>query len=130
MCAGGGEDDRIGLGTVLPQCVRLGGNGNWPGQAMDTVGHPLAMDVEAMRRTGYAAVDALAARLANPDADPVLHRASPAEMRALLGGPPPERGAGLDVVLGRVLADVLPYAARTNHPGYLAFIPYFTTWPA
>jgi aromatic-L-amino-acid/L-tryptophan decarboxylase len=94
------------------------------------VDHPLAMDVEAMRRTGYAAVDALAARLANPDADPVLRRASPAEMRALLGGPPPERGAGLDVVLGRVLADVLPYAARTNHPGYLAFIPYFTTWPA
>jgi len=25
---------------------------------------------------------------------------------------------------------VLPYAAGTNHPGYFAFIPYFTTWPA
>jgi glutamate/tyrosine decarboxylase-like PLP-dependent enzyme len=25
---------------------------------------------------------------------------------------------------------VLPYAARTDHPGYLAFIPSFTTWPA
>jgi Glutamate decarboxylase and related PLP-dependent proteins len=24
----------------------------------------------------------------------------------------------------------LPYAARTDHPGYLAFIPSFTTWPA
>jgi aromatic-L-amino-acid decarboxylase len=94
------------------------------------VDHPLAMDVEAMRRTGYAAVDALAAWLADPEADPVLRRASPAQMRARLGGPPPERAAGLDTVLGRVLADVLPYAARTNHPGYFAFIPYFTTWPA
>ena len=28
------------------------------------------------------------------------------------------------------MADVLPYAARTDHPGYLAFIPSFTTWPA
>jgi aromatic-L-amino-acid/L-tryptophan decarboxylase len=94
------------------------------------VDHPLAMDVESMRRTGYAAVDALVARLADPEADPVLRRASPAEMRARLGGPPPEQGAGLDAVLGRVIEDVLPYAARTNHPGYFAFIPYFTTWPA
>jgi aromatic-L-amino-acid/L-tryptophan decarboxylase len=94
------------------------------------VDHPLAMDAEAMRRTGYAAVDALVARLANPEADPVLRRASPAEMRSRLGGPPPERGAGLDAVLARVIEDVLPYAARTDHPGYFAFIPCFTTWPA
>jgi aromatic-L-amino-acid decarboxylase len=94
------------------------------------VDHPLAMDVDAMRRTGYAAVDALVARLADPEADPVLRRASPAEMRARLGGPAPEQGAGLDAVLARVIEDVLPYAAGTNHPGYFAFIPYFTTWPA
>ena len=94
------------------------------------VDHPLAMDVEAMRRTGYAAVDALVARLADPSGDPVLRRASPAEMRARLGGPPPEQGAGLDAVLARVIEDVLPYAARTDHPGYFAFIPCFTTWPA
>jgi glutamate/tyrosine decarboxylase-like PLP-dependent enzyme len=88
------------------------------------------MDLEAMRRTGYAAVDALVARLADPGADPVLRRASPAEMRARLGGPPPEQGASLDAVLARVIEDVLPYAARTDHPGYFAFIPCFTTWPA
>src|SRR5215831_1874237 len=97
------------------------------GVALD---HPLAMDVEAMRRTGYAAVDALVARLADPEADPVLRRASPAEMRAMLSGPAPEQGAGLDAVLAQVVEDVLPYAAGTNHPGYFAFIPYFTTWPA
>ena len=95
-----------------------------------TVDHPLAMDVEAMRRTGYAAVDALVGRLADPAGDPALRRASPAEMRARLGGPPPEQGVGLDAVLARVIEDVLPYAARTDHPGYFAFIPCFTTWPA
>jgi aromatic-L-amino-acid/L-tryptophan decarboxylase len=94
------------------------------------VDHPLAMSAEAMRRAGYAAVDALAARLAAPDAGPVLRQATPAAMRARIGGPAPEQGAGLDTVLGRVLADVVPYAAQTNHPGYFAFIPYFTTWPA
>ena len=83
-----------------------------------------------MRRAGYATVDALVARLADPGADPVLRRADAADMRARLGGPAPEQPGDYGAVLARVLADVLPYAARTDHPGYLAFIPSFTTWPA
>jgi aromatic-L-amino-acid decarboxylase len=94
------------------------------------VNHPLAMDVEAMRRAGYATVDALVARLADSEASPVLRRADAAGLRARLGGPPPERPGDYGAVLARVMADVLPYAARTDHPGYLAFIPSFTTWPA
>ncbi len=92
--------------------------------------HPLAMDIEAMRRAGYATVDALVDRLADPAADPVLRRAEPAEMRARLGGPPPEQPGDYAAVLARVLADVLPQSSRTDHPGYFAFIPSFTTWPA
>jgi aromatic-L-amino-acid/L-tryptophan decarboxylase len=94
------------------------------------VEHPLAMDIEAMRRAGYATVDALVTRLADPAADPVLRRADAAHMRSRLGGPPPEQPAGYSTVLARVIADVLPYAARTDHGGYFAFIPNFTTWPA
>ncbi len=88
------------------------------------------MDVEAMRRAGYATVDALVARLANPGADPVLRRAGPAEMRSRLAGPPPEQAGDYGAVLARVVTDVLPYASRTDHPGYFAFVPSFTTWPA
>jgi glutamate/tyrosine decarboxylase-like PLP-dependent enzyme len=88
------------------------------------------MDAEAMRRAGYATVDALVARLADPGADPVLRRAEAADMASRLGGPPPEQAAEYGAVLARVIADVLPYAARTDHPGYFAFIPSFTTWPA
>jgi glutamate/tyrosine decarboxylase-like PLP-dependent enzyme len=94
------------------------------------VEHPLAMDVEAMRRAGYTTVDALVARLADPEADPVLRRADAAGMRSRLGGPPPEQPRDYGAVLARVVDDVLPYASRTDHPGYLAFIPSFTTWPA
>jgi glutamate/tyrosine decarboxylase-like PLP-dependent enzyme len=94
------------------------------------VEHPLAMDPEAMRRAGYATVDALVARLAEPEADPVLRRGQATDLRARLSGPPPEQPADYAGVLGRVLSDVLPYAARTDHPGYLAFVPSFTTWPA
>ena len=92
--------------------------------------HPLAMDIEAMRRAGYATVDMLVARLADPETDPVLRRAGAAEMRARLGGPPPEQAGDYGAVLARVVTDVLPYAARTDHPGYFAFVPSFTTWPA
>jgi aromatic-L-amino-acid/L-tryptophan decarboxylase len=88
------------------------------------------MDVETMRRAGYATIDALVARLANPKADPVLRRAGAAEMRSLLCGPPPEQARDYDAILARVVADVLPYASRTDHPGYFAFVPSFTTWPA
>jgi aromatic-L-amino-acid/L-tryptophan decarboxylase len=94
------------------------------------VEHPLRMDVESMRRAGYATVDALVARLAEPGADAVLRRARPAEMSARLAGPPPEQPGDYGEVLGRLLADVLPYASRTDHPGYFAFVPSFTTWPA
>jgi glutamate/tyrosine decarboxylase-like PLP-dependent enzyme len=88
------------------------------------------MDIEAMRRAGYATVDMLVARLADPEIDPVLRRAGVVEMRARLGGPPPEQAGDYGTVLSRVVADVLPYAARTDHPGYFAFVPSFTTWPA
>src|SRR2546429_8635420 len=94
------------------------------------VDHPLAMDAEAMRRAGYATVDALVARLADPEGAPVLRRAGAADMRTRLGGPAAEQAGDYGAVLARVLTDVLPYAARTDHPGYLAFIPSFTTWPA
>jgi glutamate/tyrosine decarboxylase-like PLP-dependent enzyme len=100
------------------------------GREGETMEHPLAMDAEVMRRAGYATVDALVARLTDPGADPVLRRAGAAEMRARLGGPPPEQAGDYGAVLARVLADVLPYASRTDHPGYFAFIPSFTTWPA
>jgi glutamate/tyrosine decarboxylase-like PLP-dependent enzyme len=88
------------------------------------------MDPDAMRRAGYATVDALVARLADPAADPVLRRGQPAGLQARLGGPPPELPADYAEVLSRVLTDVLPHAARSDHPGYLAFVPSFTTWPA
>src|SRR5438309_2358641 len=70
--------------------------------------HPLAMDAEAMRRAGYATVDALVARLADPGTDPVLRRAGAAEMRSRLGGPPPEQAGAYGAVLARVIDDVLP----------------------
>ena len=51
-------------------------------------------------------------------------------MRARLGGGPPEKPAGYAAVLERVMRDVLPFTSRTDHPGYFAFVPSYTSWPA
>jgi len=97
-------------------------------KSRDVVASPLAMSAEEMRRSGYAAVDAMIGLVHQPD--PVIRRASAAEMTALLHTPSQESPLGIDEVLRRLTDDVLPYASKVGHPGYFAYIPGSTTWPA
>ncbi|HYH90571.1 MAG TPA: aminotransferase class I/II-fold pyridoxal phosphate-dependent enzyme [Solirubrobacteraceae bacterium] len=86
------------------------------------------MDAEAMRALGYRTVDMLVARLTDPTIPP-LRRASPAEMRARLSGPPPQDGQDFEAIIERLERDVLPFMSRGDHPGFFAFIPFSGTWP-
>jgi len=86
------------------------------------------MDAEAMRALGYRTVDMLVARLTDP-AIPPLRRATPAEMRARLSGPPPQDGQDFEAIVERLERDVLPFMSRGDHPGFFAFIPFCGTWP-
>lgn len=97
------------------------------GQAADR--NPLAIDSETMRRLAYEVVDMLVARLEDPERDPVLRTATRDETEQRLGEPPPERGVPFEEIMSRLQADVLPLTARYDHPGYLAFVPGFGTWP-
>ena len=94
------------------------------------VGHddPLALDRETMRELGYRTVDMLVDRLLDESAPP-LRRATPAEMRARLGGPPPDGPEPFDELLRRLDQDVLPFTSRGEHPGFFAFVPFAGTWP-
>ena len=91
-------------------------------------GDPLALDAEAMRAYGYRTVDMLVQRLCDPSIPP-LRRASPAEMRERLAGPPPATGQDFDAILERLDRHVLPFMSRGDHPGFLAFVPFCGTWP-
>ncbi len=82
-----------------------------------------------MRELGYRTVDMLVERLSD-ETIPPLRRASPAEMRRRLAGPPPAQPEPFGDILARLDEDVLPFTSRTDHPGYLAFIPSCGTWPA
>ncbi len=91
-------------------------------------GDPLGMDADAMRALGYRTVDMLVDRLTDPSIPP-LRRATPAEMRARLSGPPPQEGHDFDAIIERLERDVLPFMSRGDHPGFFAFIPFCGTWP-
>jgi aromatic-L-amino-acid decarboxylase len=88
---------------------------------------PLALDRETMRQLGYRTVDLLVDWLERES--PPLRRASPAEMRERLGGPPPEQPEAYEQILEGLERDVLPFASRDGHPRFFGFIPFSGTWP-
>ncbi|HEY6201968.1 MAG TPA: hypothetical protein VI056_02890 [Candidatus Limnocylindria bacterium] len=87
-------------------------------------GRPLWLDAETMRRLGRETVDAIAERLTRPrDATPVVTALPPEDLAARLQEPAPEAGRPFEQLLARLEADVLPFMARNEHPGYFAYIP-------
>ena len=88
---------------------------------------PLALDRETMRQLGYRTVDLLVEQLGREG--PPLRRASPAEMRERLHGPPPEAPEPFERILDGLERDVLPFASRDGHPRFFGFIPFAGTWP-
>lgn len=92
---------------------------------------PLWLDAETMRKLGRDTVDAIADRLARPwDATPVVAALSPEDLARRLSEPAPEDPRPFDQLLARLEADVLPFMARNEHPGYFAYIPGCGTWPS
>jgi aromatic-L-amino-acid/L-tryptophan decarboxylase len=96
---------------------------------LESTAPPLALEPEVMRAMGHRVVELLVELLAR-DGRPALRRASAAEMAAILPFGAPDSATGFDEILSRLEHDVLPYAARTDHPGYLAFIPACGTIPS
>lgn len=87
---------------------------------------PLALDAEAMRALGYQVVDRLVAQIGG--GRPGLPRITREETEAALHGPAPEAPLPPEVVLDR-LDTALAMIARSDHPGFFAFIPGEPTWP-
>lgn len=91
---------------------------------------PLEMDPEAMRRLGYAAVDAVIERARTLGSDVPWRGASSRELAPLLAEPCPETGRDPDAVLRRAVEVILPVAGRIDHPRFFAFVPACPTWPS
>ena len=89
----------------------------------------LRMTPEAMRRLAGKATDALVDRIHGLRDDRAWDGEFREVLESQLGAPPPERGRPAEEVLEQALSDVLPYAARLDHPRFFGFVPSAPTWP-
>ncbi|MFL5576232.1 MAG: pyridoxal phosphate-dependent decarboxylase family protein [Gemmatimonadaceae bacterium] len=84
---------------------------------------PLSLPAESMRALGYRVVDHLVDRLTHLESQPVPATGTRQALEDALREPVPEVGTAPDRVLDRVLRDVLPHVAATDHPRFFAFVP-------
>jgi glutamate/tyrosine decarboxylase-like PLP-dependent enzyme len=89
----------------------------------------LGMAASDMRRLAEAATEHLIARLEGLRDEAPWRGASRAELEPILREPPPEEGHDALAVLERATSEVLPIAARVDHPRFFAFVPSAPTWP-
>lgn len=87
------------------------------------------MPPEAMRELAEAALEAVLKRVEGLPADVPWRGADRRDLEPLLREPAPEEGRPALEVLDRALRDVLPVAARVDHPRFFAFVPSAPTWP-
>ncbi|MEX2281041.1 MAG: aminotransferase class V-fold PLP-dependent enzyme [Gemmatimonadota bacterium] len=93
--------------------------------------HSLDLDADTMRRLGYSVVDRIVDRITNLRQDAAWRGALRAQLEPPLLEPAPEDGnPEFDQLLDRLYARVLPFAARVDHPRFLAFVPGCPTWPS
>ncbi|HET9332841.1 MAG TPA: aminotransferase class V-fold PLP-dependent enzyme [Gemmatimonadota bacterium] len=83
----------------------------------------LSLPEERMRELGYRVVDLVVDHFARLADEPAARRGSRSDLEAALSEPIPEAGCDPDLVLDRVVRDVLPWTARVDHPRFFAFVP-------
>ena len=89
----------------------------------------LGMTPDAMRRLAAKATEALIDRIDGLGDEHAWDGEFREVLESQLGGPPPERGREAEEVLEQILREVLPYAARLDHPRFFGFVPSAPTWP-
>ncbi|MGH8250969.1 MAG: pyridoxal phosphate-dependent decarboxylase family protein [Steroidobacteraceae bacterium] len=89
----------------------------------------LTLTPESMRRLADAATRAILARLEDLRDEAPWRGATRAALEPLLRESAPEQGCDPVAVLERAVRDVLPVAARVDHPRFFAFVPSAPTWP-
>ena len=87
------------------------------------------MTPQAMRQLGTAAMEQLIERIDGLGDAAAWDGEFRQVLEDRLGSAPPENGQPADQVLDQVVRDVLPFAARLDHPRFFGFVPSSPTWP-
>jgi hypothetical protein len=83
----------------------------------------LSLPEERMRELGYRVVDLVVDHFARLADEPAARRGSRSDLEAALSEPIPELRTDPDLVLDRVVRDVLPWTARGGPSRFFAFVP-------
>lgn len=86
-------------------------------------GDPLTLPPDELRRLGHRIVDAIADHWEHGRDREPLRTGDAGELRARLGGPPPDAPGDPDAALDRLLSDVLPNMQHGDHPRFFARVP-------
>jgi len=81
------------------------------------------MDPAEFRRLGHELVDWVADYRDHIDELPVMSRAQPGDIQAMLPPEPPRRGESLAAITADLDRVVLPGITHWNHPGWFAYFP-------
>ena len=100
-------------------CWRVGAT---PPGTVVGVQDPLSLPTEEMRRLGYRVVDRIVAHLGELEELPPIRVGDAAELRAALGGPPPEAPGDPDAALDDLFEQVLPFVQLPDHRRFFARI--------
>ena len=95
----------------------------------DTKRSDLQMTPQEMHQLATKVTDALVGRISGLDSANAWDGEFRQVLERKLGGSPPEDGQSAEKVLELVLQEVLPYAARLDHPRFFGFVPSSPTWP-
>ena len=87
------------------------------------------LPTSALVANGRAILDWIAEYLAHPTRYPVLSRAIPGEIRALLPASPPDDPQPLEAILDDFHAKILPGITHWNHPGFFAYFSISSSVP-
>jgi len=90
----------------------------------------LVLDADTMRRLGYQVVDRLAEWSVALDDGPAARRIGRRELEDRLLQPPSEEPADFGRLVDELLAELIPYGQRTDHPRFMGYVPGAATWPA
>ena len=81
---------------------------------------PLTLEPEELRRLGHRVVDAIVDHWRLSGDCPPIRTGDAGELRAALGGPPPDAPGDADAALDTLLEQVVPYMQHGDHPRFFA----------
>ena len=87
------------------------------------------MTPQSMRQLGTAAMELLIERISGLGEAHAWDGEFRQALQDRLPLAPPEHGRPAEEVLNQVAHDVLPFAARLDHPRFFGFVPSSPTWP-